>query len=98
MNDKKTQLTAGSETRRGDDMPRKAQNCVRCGSDKVAKEGLCARCLEIRMTPAMMLDQCPRCKEVLFPGECCSCWCCRCGEVNLYGKPCALCSRVQTVH
>ena len=74
-----------------------AQKCGRCGAGEIAGDGLCSRCLEIHLTPAMMLDQCPRCKEVLLPGECCSCWRCRCGEVNLYGQPCKLCSRVEAV-
>ncbi len=78
-------------------MPRKVQKCGRCGADKIAGEGLCARCLEIRMSPAMMLDHCVRCKDVLLPGERCSCWCCRCGEINLYGEACRLCFRVQAV-
>ena len=78
-------------------MPRKAQKCGRCGMEGIASEGLCARCLEIRLTPAMMLDQCCRCKEVLLPGECCSCWRCQCGELNLYGHCCSRCFRAQTV-
>ena len=41
-------------------MPRKAQKCSRCGAEEIAGEGLCARCLEIHLTPAMMLDQCPQ--------------------------------------
>ncbi len=78
-------------------MPRKAQKCGQCGAGEIAGEGLCSRCLEIRMTPAMMLDQCPRCKAVLLPGECCWCWRCQCGELNLYGHCCSRCFRAQTV-
>ena len=79
-------------------MPRKAQKCSRCGAEELAGEGLCARCLEIHLTPAMMLDQCPRCKEVLLVGECCSCWRCECGELNLYGHCCSRCFQAQRVH
>lgn len=78
-------------------MPRKAKKCGQCGAVEIAGEGLCSRCLEIRMTPAMMLDQCPRCKAVLLPGECCTCWLCRCGELNLYGHCCSRCFLAQTV-
>jgi hypothetical protein len=78
-------------------MPRKVQDCARCGKREIAGDGLCARCLEIHLTPAMMLDQCPLCKEALLIGERCSCWRCRCGQLNLYGQPCSHCFRAQTV-
>ena len=79
-------------------MPRKARMCIQCNVEAKAGEELCARCLEIRLTPYMMLDQCPLCKKVLLIGEHCSCWRCACGALNLYGEGCGVCHRSQTLH
>jgi hypothetical protein len=79
-------------------MPRKARTCIQCDSKAKPGEKLCPRCLEIRLTPCMMLDQCPCCKKVLLIGEHCNCWRCRCGVLNPYGQGCSGCHSSQPVH
>lgn len=79
-------------------MPQKARKCINCDIEAKPGEEFCARCLEIHLTPAMMLDQCPHCKRALLIGECCTCWRCVCGAFNPYGKGCGACHRSQTVH